>query len=154
MDTLLLECPGMEDGGRFPTVHTGRGEDRSPEFLIRGLSPEARTLAVTLEDISHPLFRDFTHWLVWNLPAGPKIPGAIPGGKKIPGLENARQGLGYGLYRYAGPKPPKGRRHRYRFTVYALDRAITLPFPGTKGRFLKRAEGHILQRGSLTGYFE
>ena len=136
MDVLLLECVGMKDGGRIPAVHTGRGQDRSPEFLIRDLSPAAKTLAITLEDVSHPLFPDFTHWLIWNLP------------------ENARQGIGYGLYRYAGPKPPKGRRHFYRFTVYALDCVLTLPFPATKGRFLRRAEGHILQQGSLTGYFE
>lgn len=154
MDALLLECVGMKDGGRIPAVHTGRGQDRSPGFLIRDLSPAARTLAITLEDVSHPLFPDFTHWLIWNLPAASKIPGGLPKGGKVPGLENARQGIGYGLYRYAGPKPPKGRRHFYRFTVYALDCVLTLPFPATKGRFLKRAEGHILQQGSLTGYFE
>lgn len=153
-DTLLFECAGMRDGGRFPVEYTGRGRDVSPEFFIRNLSPDAKTLAITLEDIAHPLFKNFTHWLIWNIPAAERIAGAIPGGSVLPGLGGARQGIGYGWRRYAGPKPPKGSRHVYRFTIYALDRAIEVPFPPTKGRFLKRAKGHIIQRGSIAGEFE
>lgn len=154
MDTLVFTCCGMEDGTEFPIEHTGRGPDRSPAFLIENVCPSAKTLAVTLEDISHPLFRDFTHWLIWNIPAGPGIPGAVPKGKRVPGLGNARQGLGYGRYRYAGPKPPKGKRHLYRLTVYALDDEVKLKFPATKSRFLAAARGHIVQRGSITCGFE
>lgn len=154
MDQLLLECPGMENGGRFPIEHTGRGRDISPGFSIGNVSPKAKTLAVTLEDIKHPLFKEFTHWLIWNIPAGPEIPPAIPAGRAVPGLGNARQGIGYGLYRYAGPKPPKGSRHTYRFTVYALDSEIDLAFPATKNRFIRKAKGHILQQGSLICDFE
>lgn len=150
MDTLIFTCAGMEDGAEFPAEHTGRGEDSSPAFLLENVCPSAKTLAVTLEDVSHPLFRDFTHWLVWNIPAGPEIPSALPPGKRVPGLGNARQGLGYGRYRYAGPKPPKGKRHLYRLTVYALDDEIKLRFPATKRRFLAAAREHIIQQGSMT----
>ena len=69
----------------------------------------------------------------------------------VPGL--GRQGLGYGLFRYAGPKPPQGKRHMYRFTVYALDSEIDLPFPPVKRRFIRLAEAHILQQGSITCSF-
>ena len=152
MDILRFTCAGMRDGGTFPAVHTGRGEDRSPPFSIRNLSPAAKTLAITLEDLSHPLFKNFTHWLIWNIPAGPEIPGAIPAGRLVPGL--GRQGLGYGLFRYAGPKPPKGQQHVYRFTMYALDNKIDLSILPTMGRFIKKADGHIIQQGSLVGAFE
>ena len=77
MGTLVFACGGMESGGEFPIENTGRGQDISPEIFIEDVSPGAKTLAVTLEDISHPLFRNFTHWLIWNIPAGAKIPGAI-----------------------------------------------------------------------------
>jgi len=30
--------------------------------VIKNLSPSAKTLAVTLEDLSHPI-KDFTHWI-------------------------------------------------------------------------------------------
>jgi len=154
MDPLLFECVGMKDGEKFPIVNTGRGQDISPEFIIQNLSPSAKTLAITLEDIRHPLFKNFTHWLIWNIPAAEKIDGAIPAGKIVPSLGNARQGIGYGWYKYAGPKPPKGNQHLYRFTVYALDCEMKLSLLPTKSSFKKKAKGHVLQRGSLVGAFE
>lgn len=153
-DTLLFECVGIKDKGKFPIENTGRGRDISPEFRIQNLSPAAKTLAVTLEDIGHPLFKNFTHWLIWNIPATATIAGAIPGGRIVPDFGNSRQGFGYGWCKYAGPKPPKGKRHVYRFTIYALDSEIEVPFPLTKGHFLKRAKGHMIQQGSLTGEYE
>jgi len=153
MEGTVLEftCAGIEDGKKIPAAYTGRGEDLSPEFLIRNLSPKARTLAVTLEDLTHPI-KDFTHWIVWNIPAAAKIEGRIPPGRTVPG--GAVQGLGYGFHRYAGPKPPRGKTHVYRFTVYALDCVLDLRPGCTKRTFLKRADGHILQKGSVTGEFE
>lgn len=153
MDSLEFTCVGIEEGGRFPAENTGRGEDRSPEFRIWSLPPGARTLAVTLEDLSHPL-KNFTHWLIWNIPAGERVPGGIPAGAEVPSLIGARQGMAYGLHRYAGPKPPRGRTHRYRFTLYALDCSLELSPRATKSVFLKKAWPHILQKGSVTASFE
>ena len=126
-DALLFECVGIKDRGKFPIEHTGRGRD---------------------------LFKNFTHWLIWNIPATATIAGAIPGGRIVADFGNARQGFGYGWCKYAGPKPPKGKRHVYRFTIYALDSEIEVPFPLTKGHFLKQAKGHMIQQGSLTGEYE
>lgn len=152
-DILQFECVGMRNGDDFPVEYTGRGRDISPEFFIKNLSSDAKTLAITLEDLRHPLFKRFTHWLIWNIPATEKISGAIPSGKIVSNLGNARQGIAYGWHRYAGPKPPKGRRHVYCFTIYALDDAINLGVLPTKSRFIKKAAGHILQHGSLVGEF-
>ncbi len=154
MDTLLFECVGIKNGDKFPIENTGRGRDISPEFVIKNLSPSAKTIAITLEDIQHPLFKSFTHWLIWNIPAAEKITGAIPGGKTVPSLGNARQGIGYGWYKYAGPKPPKGQQHLYRFTVYALDSEIELSILPTKENFIKKAERHIIQQGNIVGKYE
>ncbi len=52
---LEFECSGMDSGNRFSIEYTGRGQDISPEFVIKNLSPDAKTLAVTLEDLSHHL---------------------------------------------------------------------------------------------------
>lgn len=147
---LNVYCPGIENG-RFRLEHTGRGVDLSPELALENLSPDAKTLAVVLEDMSHPI-KGFTHWVIWNLPAADKIPGAVPAGKSVP--NGAVQGIAYGLHRYAGPKPPKGRTHTYRFTVYALDCVLKLVHGSRKRAFLRAAEGHILQSGSISGKFE
>lgn len=188
IEILRFHCPGLEDGGRFPLDNTGRGKDLSPEIALENLSPRARTLAVTLEDLSHPIvgissallrFRPeaktspaplvpppptrsaslgsrgdpggFTHWVMWNFPARKVIPGGIPQRDRLE--SGVVQGMAYGIHRYAGPKPPVWACHRYRLTVYALDCILGLSANARKKHFLKAAEGHILQRGSLTAIF-
>lgn len=150
---LEFECTGLEHGGRFPVENTGRGEDISPEFVIKNLSAHAVTLMITLEDLSHPI-KDFTHWVIWNIPAADKIGKAIPAGRTIPSLQGAVQGIGYGFHRYAGPKPPKGKKHQYRFTAYALDCRLDLKASSFKRKVLRKARTHIIQQGSICGYFE
>ena len=155
MNYTILEfaCIGIDTDGKFPLENTGRGQDISPEFLIKNLSPEAKTLAITLEDLSHPI-KEFTHWLIWNIPAADQVKSGISAGSYVPELDGACQGIGYGFHRYAGPKPPKGKTHTYRFTVYALDCEISLSVHSMKRAFLKKAEGHTLQKGSMTAKFE
>lgn len=149
-DTLKIGLP-FEEGGTFPTQNTGRGEDISPEIVIENLSGSAVSLAVTLEDISHPI-KNFTHWVIWNIPASSVIKGGIRPGKSLP--DGSVQGIGYGMHRYAGPKPPRGKCHSYRFTVYVLDCMLDISAGSFKKAVLNAAQGHILQRGSVTGKFE
>ena len=155
MNYTILEftCIGIDADGKFLLENTGRGQDISPEFLIKNLSPKAKALAITLEDLSHPI-KEFTHWLIWNIPAANQVKSGISAGSHVPELDGACQGIGYGFHRYAGPKPPKGKTHTYRFTVYALDCEIQLSVHSMKRAFLKKAEGHILQKGSMTAKFE
>jgi len=155
MNNAILEftCMDIENDGKFPLRNTGRGQDISPEFLIKNLSSKAKTLAITLEDLSHPV-KDFTHWLIWNIPAANQVQSGIPSGSHVPALDGACQGIGYGFHRYAGPKPPKGKTHIYRFTVYALDCELQLSVYSLKRAFLKKASGHIIQKGNITAKFE
>ena len=117
---LKFECGGIDAQGKFRLEYTGYGKNISPEFVIENLSSSAKTIAITLEDLSHPI-KDFTHWIIWNIPATNIIRKEISSGNNIDLYENAKQGLAYGWHRYAGPKPPKGKSHLYRFTLYALD---------------------------------
>jgi hypothetical protein len=152
MEQLIFSLPDFINSNEFPIEYTGRGEDLSPEIVIGNLSTNAETLAVTLEDISHPI-KNFTHWIIWNIPAASKIEKAIPKGKYVSDM-GAAQGVAYGMHRYAGPKPPHGKTHKYRITVYALDCSINLPANKRKKHFLKKAENHILQKGFLEYKFE
>lgn len=153
-NNLEFECIGLVDGQKFPLEYTGRGEDKSPELIIRNLSPDAKTIAILMDDIKHHLFGTFNHWVIWNIPAQAKIPGGIPAGKVVPSLGNATQGIGYGRHKYAGPKPPKGKQHVYKFTIYALDSKITLKESAKKKHLLKAIKPHVIQQGEVTGVFE
>ncbi len=150
---LTLHSPAFPEGGIIPTRHTGRGEDLSPPFTAKGIPEGSVSLSILLEDTSHPLFRDFPHWLIWNLPVAEHIPeGIAPGGAvEVLGC-TASQGTAYGPRRYAGPKPPRWRRHLYRFTLLALDCRLELPPSTGKRRFLEVAEEHILERATLSGW--
>ena len=97
---LDFDCVGIDDGGIIPIENTARGQDRSPEFLLWNLSPKAATLAVTLEDLTHPI-RDFTHWIIWNIPASNQIKGGIPAGKNVPA-----RGWPTASTATRGPSPP------------------------------------------------
>ena len=152
MEQLIFSLPDFINSDEFPIEYTGRGEDLSPEIVIGNLSTNAETLAVTLEDISHPI-KNFTHWIIWNIPAASKIERAIPKGKYVSDM-GAAQGVAYGMHKYAGPKPPRGKTHKYRITVYALDCSIDLSANKRKKHFLKKAENHILQKGCLEYSFE
>ncbi len=152
MEQLKFSLPDFTNGNTFPVDYTGRGKDISPEIVIENLSESAKTLAVTLEDISHPI-KNFTHWVIWNIPATSKIEKAIPKCKSV-AESGAVQGVAYGMHRYAGPKPPNGKTHKYRITVYSLDCSLELTASKRKKHLLKRAENHILQKGSLEYSFE
>ncbi|MCI9169783.1 MAG: YbhB/YbcL family Raf kinase inhibitor-like protein [Lawsonibacter sp.] len=152
-EILNFKCVGLSDGGKFPIEYTGRGQDISPEFILKNLSSEAETLAVTLEDLSHPI-KNFTHWVIWNIPAAERIAPAVPAGKRVSSLGGAIQGIGYGLHRYAGPKPPRGKTHMYRLTLYSLSQRLDLSSYAGKRTFLRKADRLILQAGSITGAFE
>ena len=121
---LGVSSPGIDGDGRFLPGHTGRGADASPELRLDGLTQDAERLAVVLTDETHPLLGTMTHWLVWNLPAGPVIGGGLPPGRTT--RDGAVQGRGYGLHRYRGPKPPRGTSHRYSLLVLALDAPLEL----------------------------
>lgn len=49
LETLIFKCVGIENGEDFPIVNTGRGQNISPEFIIKNLSPRTKTLAIILE---------------------------------------------------------------------------------------------------------
>ncbi|NLE93491.1 MAG: YbhB/YbcL family Raf kinase inhibitor-like protein [Chloroflexi bacterium] len=151
---LEFECVGLTEGGKIPLQYTGRGEDKSPEFIFHNLSPDAKTIAIIMDDVKHHLFGVFNHWVIWNIPAQSKIPGGLPAGKVLPNLGNAVQGIGYGRHKYAGPNPPRGKQHAYKFTIYALDSDITLKDNAKKNHLLKAIMPHILQQGEITGVFE
>lgn len=86
---LKFECDGIDAQGKFCLEYTGYGQNISPEFVIENLSSTAKTIAITLEDLSHPI-KNFTHWIIWNLPAKNIINRAIPSGENIDLYEKAK----------------------------------------------------------------
>lgn len=156
MDSLTLTSPSFAEGGPIPRRHTGFGEDLSPALCLSGLSPEAISLVVTMDDLDVPFTKIYSHWLIWNLPPQAELPEGIPHGPVLPELGGAAQGVGYGKHGYRGPYPPPFLRtpHRYVFHVYALDCRLELSPEEKRRALLPAMKGHILQEASLMGTFQ
>ncbi len=154
MDDLKITSAAFENGKSIPKIHTGFDADVSPDFKLHNLSKSTVSVAATMIDLDVPFFSEYPHWLIWNLPPDPHIPGDIPHGAELP--NGAVQGVAYGKNCYRGPKPPSFTRkpHRYVFRFYALDCHLQLS-PGSKYMALARAmRGHIIQSGSIMGLYK
>ena len=153
-DEIEIKCFGISDDGIFLKRHTGKGLDISPKFEIKGLSPKAVSIAITLDDVEHQVYDTFCHWVIWNLPPKAVIPEGIEKGKAVPSLGGAVQGLACGIHKYAGPNPPDDTSHKYVFSVYVLDSKLDLSPRSGKKHLLSAMEGHIIQKGQVSGRFE
>lgn len=153
MEKLIVSSPCFKSGGLIPVEYTGHGKDCSPKLILDGLSKNAVTLAVIMDDMGHPI-PAYNHWVIWNIPAMPVIPGSIPHGGQVSSLGGAVQGRGYGKNKYRGPKPPLGWSHVYQFNVFALDCRVDLPPTAKKRDLLAAMQGHIIQQAALVGHYK
>lgn len=149
---LIVTSPAFENGGKIPIQYTGRGEDISPRLNLSGISPDAKSLVVIMDDMGHPV-PAYNHWTMWNIPVAEYIPENIPYGAHPYGLSGAVQGRGYGKNRYRGPKPPFKCSHIYQYNVYTLDCMLDLTEKTKKRELLTAMQGHVVQHGFLTGEF-
>lgn len=138
---------------KIPVDYTCNGRNISPALSLSEISDKAKSIAIIMDDIKHPIFKVFNHWIIWNLPVMREIPESIPYGKILSDLGDAVQGIGYGRHKYRGPKPPFNTSHLYQYNVYALDTRLDLRPNVKKKDLLIAMEGHILQYGFIVGEY-
>ena len=79
----------FELGGWIPARYTGRGQDITPQLQLDGIDSNTKSIAITLDDASHPLFPNYNHWVIWNIPVLKKIPEGIAHGETVSTLGGA-----------------------------------------------------------------
>jgi hypothetical protein len=130
--------------------YTCDGKDLSPE-IHWSFSGKAKSFAIACEDPDAP-GGNFVHWIIYNIPGTEKsissgFPAVKKSGEILQGVNN------FGRIGYNGPCPPKGKPHRYVFTVYALD--FSLKDPGLDIHEFKRLiKGRVIASGSITGLYQ
>lgn len=153
---LTLESPAFADHASLPARFTCVGAGISPPLRWHGEPRATRGYALILTDPDapdprHPPTHTFVHWVVSYLPAGVHALAAgqstaLPRGSRV--NENST-----GHRRFTPPCPPAGR-HRYIFTLYALDTAAVLAPPGAdRARVLEAIRPHVLARARLIGTY-
>ncbi|MDP4092900.1 MAG: YbhB/YbcL family Raf kinase inhibitor-like protein [Bacillota bacterium] len=151
---LDLTSTAFDDGGMMPVKYTGRGENVSPSLTFGNIDTKAKTTAIIMDDLDHPLGM-YNHWVIWNIPARfDSIPESIRRTPVVSELGNAVQGRSDygGKHYYRGPLPPFGT-HEYEFKVYVLDCNLDIPVNTGKKKLQKAMEGHVLQYGVLRGKY-
>ena len=150
---MRLTSTAFADGDEIPVTFTCDGADVSPPVDWYDAPEDTRTFVLLCRDPDAPA-GTWLHWLVYDIPypafrLSEKLPPAseLPAGMKQGPNSWGRMGWG-------GPCPPSGR-HRYVFTLYAMDAdSLGLP-PGAPLDEVRAAmEGHVLAEAVLTGTFE
>ena len=109
----------------------------------------------------------FVHWVIYGIPpTSAGLPEGVPAEATL--SDGTRQGSNdFALFvgegqtfpggapinriGYDGPCPPD--KHRYVFTLYALDTVLDLPAEATRADLLQALEGHVLGEVELTGVY-
>ena len=98
------------------------GDNISPHLAWDEVPPGCKSFAVTCYDPDAPTGSGWWHWVVVNLPADTRVLPQGSGSSLVPLPEGAFETrTDYGKAGYGGAAPPKGKTHRYIFTVHALD---------------------------------
>lgn len=146
--SLQLISPAFSEGQPIPAQYTCKGQDISPPLSITGVPSGAKSLAIIAHD-PDAVGGDFTHWLVWDMPA--QDLSLTAGDTPVGSVQGANDSGNSG---YMGPCPPAGTgTHHYQFELYALNATLNLK-PDTNRHQLQQAIGdHLLDRTILTGTF-
>ena len=150
--TFSLTSEAFGDDEWIPARFTCDGENVSPPLAWEGAPAETTAYALIMDDPDAP-GGTFTHWVLFDLPAETRgMPEGVETSERplVGGVQGGNDADSIG---YAGPCPPSGLPHRYRFTVYALDVPVSLDPGAKKQEVLDAMEGHILARAELVGTY-
>jgi Raf kinase inhibitor-like YbhB/YbcL family protein len=149
---MKVTSTAFPHGGEIPRRYTKDGADVSPPLAFEDLPPGTRSLALIVDDPDAPdpaaPKRIWVHWVLVDLP--PDTAGLPEGVPRLPGGSVGKNDWGHA--RWEGPAPPIGR-HRYRFKLYALDRALGLVEPD-RARLEAAMQGHTIEQAELIGTYE
>ena len=139
-------------GHVIPAEFTCDGPDKSPALMWSDPPKDTESFSLIVEDPDAPA-GVWVHWVLYGLPADAReLPEAMPKERMLP--NGARQGRNdFGKLGYNGPCPPRGRSHRYIFTLYALDSKTDLAPGATKAELQHAIRGHVLEKAKLTATF-
>jgi len=151
--TVSLSSTAFKEGDKIPVKYTCDGQDISPPLAWGEPPQRTQAFALIVDDPDAPS-GVFTHWVLFNIPASTRQLGEdVPAQERI--QNGALQGKNdFGRIGYGGPCPPRGPVHRYRFTLYALDRLLDLKPGAFKTQVLDAMKGHILAQGQLVGTYQ
>jgi hypothetical protein len=159
--TFQLASEDISAGGMLAELHVFNGfglsgGNTSPHLRWSGAPEASAGYVVTVLDPDAPTGSGFWHWAVVNLPADvTELPqDAGSGDDALPGSAfHVRND--YGTRAYGGPAPLAApKRHRYIFTVHALDEPLDVDADTTPAAVGFNLFFHTIGRAHLIAEYE
>ncbi|MBM3198419.1 MAG: YbhB/YbcL family Raf kinase inhibitor-like protein [Chlamydiae bacterium] len=152
MASFALHSSDFASGSLIPTEFSCIGKDHSPSLSWSAIPENTKSLALIVLDPDAP-GGDFTHWVLYNMPSTVvSLPKGLPKEASLP--DGSMQGRNdFGFVGYGGPCPPKGSKHAYIFTLYALDALLAIPPGASLDKVRASMQGHILETVEIHAYF-
>ena len=142
---MRLSSPEFIHEGSIPSKFTCDGDNINPQLSIAEVPLGTQSLVLIVDDPDAPVGL-WVHWIVYNIPPGIDSISEDAAISWDQGLTSFKR-KGYG-----GPCPPDGK-HRYFFTLYALDVDLELGEAPTKDMVEQAMEGHVLDQAVLMGRY-
>ncbi len=151
-----LAAQGVVFAAPFPTgsdlnpAYTCDGAGLNPQLTWTAPPVEAVELAVAVvDDDTQSDGAPFVHYLVVGLPADPGTVGGNNPSQLGREATNSAGSVGW-----TAPCPPRGERHTYTFTLYALDQATELPEDAPPADQLVAIEASAIGAATVTASYE
>jgi Raf kinase inhibitor-like YbhB/YbcL family protein len=146
-ETMTVSSPAFPPQAPIPVRFTCSGEEVSPPLTWSKVPESTAELALVVDDPDAP-DGTYVHWVVAHL--DPKQ-GGLAEGTLPAGATQLRNSAGEAAW--AGPCPPEGPAHHYRFTVYALASRVEVDADADPADTIAAIEQAATARGRLVGTF-
>jgi Raf kinase inhibitor-like YbhB/YbcL family protein len=147
-EAITVSSAAFGAGEPIPQRFSCDGDNAWPPLAWSGVPAGTVEVALVVDDPDAPR-GTYVHWVVLGIdPTRTELAeGALP-----PGARQARNSAGDAAY--AGPCPPGGPAHHYRFTVYALQRPLDVGDDASPEAAIQAIEAAATARGRLVGTYE
>ncbi len=146
--TIELTSSAFKDGGAIPSQYTCDGAGQSPPLAWTGVPAGTAGLALRVQDIDTA--QQFIHWLMYDIPPSTT---SLAAGQVLAGARQATNS--FNKQGYGGMCPPAGSKHRYVFTLLAMQTQLTVSDSSSASELWSTLErSAVVGKGELTGTYQ
>lgn len=133
-----------------------KGQNISPKLVWKNAPADTKSFAITIFDPDANTTSGWWHWVIYNIPANVnKIESGASTDKKVLPMGSVEGTNDFGTLGFGGVCTPKGQKHNYVVTVYALDvEQLKLPQNPTSAMINLSLNKHIIATAKITAFYE